>query len=344
RRHIYTGSIGYISFHDTMDLSIAIRTATILNGRIVFSVGGGIVFDSVPGDEYDETLHKGQTLMEVLRGNNYSTGRQVLVWMNGTMTPEKEARVSVYDQGLQYGYGFFETIRVDKGETKYLKEHIDRFYNAWRQLFSEEIPDFTWDLIIDQVIVQNGLGDETAAVKIIATKGDREEPPFNHSLLVISRPYVHRLTGKKEGGLNIVVYPKPRQTPLADHKTLNYLYYLLAGKWATDNGADEALIMNPDGTVSETNTANVLLIKDKTVTRPASPHVLPGIIEQKICELLSEWGYGIETRKIRPEEFHSVDQVIISNSLMGAVPVLSLDGKKLKKPSNLCARINNVVL
>ncbi|MFC1489473.1 anthranilate synthase component I family protein, partial [Thermodesulfobacteriota bacterium] len=41
RRHIYTGSIGYISFHDTMDLSIAIRTATVYDGKIIFSVGGG---------------------------------------------------------------------------------------------------------------------------------------------------------------------------------------------------------------------------------------------------------------------------------------------------------------
>ncbi|MEJ2659040.1 MAG: aminodeoxychorismate synthase component I, partial [Desulfobacterales bacterium] len=68
RRHIYTGSIGYISFHDTLDFSIAIRTATITNGKIIFSVGGGIVFDSEPLEEYDETLHKGRTLMEAFKG------------------------------------------------------------------------------------------------------------------------------------------------------------------------------------------------------------------------------------------------------------------------------------
>jgi para-aminobenzoate synthetase component I len=66
RRHIYTGSIGYISFHDTLDLSIAIRTATIKDGRLLFSAGGGVVYDSVSADEYEETLHKGQTLMNAL--------------------------------------------------------------------------------------------------------------------------------------------------------------------------------------------------------------------------------------------------------------------------------------
>ncbi|MCP4370317.1 MAG: hypothetical protein GY797_19705 [Deltaproteobacteria bacterium] len=48
----------YLSSHDTLDLSIAIRTATLLNSKIVFSIGGGIVFASDPADEFDETLHK----------------------------------------------------------------------------------------------------------------------------------------------------------------------------------------------------------------------------------------------------------------------------------------------
>jgi len=66
KRHVYTGSIGYLSFHKTMDLSIAIRTATIFNNTIFFSVGGGIVYDSDPELEFQETLDKGKTLMESL--------------------------------------------------------------------------------------------------------------------------------------------------------------------------------------------------------------------------------------------------------------------------------------
>jgi len=65
-RHVYTGAIGYISFHGTMDLSIAIRTAIIHAGRLLFSVGGGVVYDSDPHEEYEETLHKGRTLMNAL--------------------------------------------------------------------------------------------------------------------------------------------------------------------------------------------------------------------------------------------------------------------------------------
>jgi para-aminobenzoate synthetase component 1 len=66
RRHIYTGAIGYLGFRGTMDLSIAIRTATVADGRLVFSVGGGVVYDSKASDEFEETLHKGRTLIGAL--------------------------------------------------------------------------------------------------------------------------------------------------------------------------------------------------------------------------------------------------------------------------------------
>ncbi len=67
-RHVYTGSIGYLGWHENMDLNIAIRTAVVHDRTCTFSVGGGIVFDSDEADEYEETLHKGRTLFEIVKG------------------------------------------------------------------------------------------------------------------------------------------------------------------------------------------------------------------------------------------------------------------------------------
>jgi para-aminobenzoate synthetase component 1 len=67
-RHVYTGSIGYLGWHENMDLNIAIRTAVVQAGTCMFSVGGGIVFDSDEADEYEETLHKGRTLFDIVKG------------------------------------------------------------------------------------------------------------------------------------------------------------------------------------------------------------------------------------------------------------------------------------
>ncbi len=66
RRSVYTGGIGYLGFNGDLDLSIAIRTFIVKEGRAYFQVGGGVVYDSDPEAEYQETLHKGRALMDAL--------------------------------------------------------------------------------------------------------------------------------------------------------------------------------------------------------------------------------------------------------------------------------------
>lgn len=330
-RHIYTGAIGYISFHDTMDLSIAIRTATIQNDRILFSVGGGVVYDSDPSDEFEETLHKGETLLSVFRTGK--TGKRASgpwAWINGRLYPLSQAIIPATHPGVQFGHGFFETIRVDTGRPRYLSAHIARFNGAWHHLFPGDAPDLSWDVIIRQVIDKNHLGNQVAAVKILALLGSRTEPPFDHTLMVTARSYTHRLAGRDPGGLRLVTYPHPRQTPLADYKTLNYLYYRMAGQWAKARGGDEALILNPDGTVSETDTANIILVKNRQAWLPRSAHALPGIMVRKVENILSRDGFTVSTATFIPQDLFEMDIVLLSNSLMEIVPVLSLDDAPLK--------------
>ena len=344
RRHVYTGSIGYVSFHDTLDLSIAIRTATICDGNMFFSVGGGIVYDSEPSDEYDETLQKGKTLMGVFEEKDKGECAREVAWVNGSICPLDQGVMKITDLGFQYGYGFFETIRVDQGEAKRLEAHMARFARAWQALFGRPEPDLSWKGIIDQVIHENGYEEETVAIKVIAAWGGRERPPFDHKVILTARPYIHRLSGINQPGLWLATYPHPRHSPLADHKTLNYLYYYLAGKWAKKQGVDEALIMNTDGSVSETNTGNILLVSGKKVIRPVSPHVLPGIMEEEVCRLLLDWGYRVREEKVDPEGLFAANHIFVTNSLIGAVPVLGVDGKAFNRPSDLSRRINDAVL
>jgi para-aminobenzoate synthetase component 1 len=342
RRHVYTGSIGYISFHDTMDLSIAIRTATMTGGQLVFSVGGGIVIDSNPADEYEETLHKGRTLMEFCRGG--TAPEQPWAWHNGRLVPAGEARIPVSDLGVQYGFGFFETIRVAGGTARHLDAHIERFAAAWQRLFPGPVPDLSWGDVIGQTVSANDLGGQVAAVKILATRGTRDIPPWDHQLVVTARPYTHRLAGKKVPGLQLSTYAESRQTPLAGHKTTNYLFYNLAGSWARDVGADEALILNPDGSVSETNSANLLFVQGRTIRVPASPHVLPGVMQGAVCRILTGLGYQVERLKLMPDAFFEADMVLCTNALMGAVPVVSLDGREVPYLPDLCHQVNAQVL
>jgi para-aminobenzoate synthetase component 1 len=340
RRHVYTGSIGYISFHDTMDLSIAIRTAVISDNRIHFSVGGGIVYDSDPEKEFQETLDKGKTLMESLTASSQRPmAQKAKAWVNGKLIDADKASISPLSLGFQYGAGLFETLRADKGTVFRLKEHLSRLNRSWEMLFSEPAPDITWEDVIRLLIKKNHFKEKQAAIKLILAKdqAENEGKPF---LAAFIREYRHRLEVLGKTGLDLVTYPFPRQSPLADHKTLNYLYYYQAGQYARSRQADEALILNPDGTVSETHTAAVFVVEKNTVIVPESPHVLPGVTLNSALTLLSDKGYDIKRKKMSCEEFYSSPNILLANALMGAVKVLSVDGKKIEQEKGICSMIN----
>jgi len=348
RRHIYTGSIGYLGFRGTLDLSIAIRTATLTRGRLVFSVGGGCVFDSQGADEYQETLHKGQTLMRALESTTTpasvatSSGERI-GFCDGKFKRLSDIAISVEDEAVAYGYGCFETLRVQHACALRLNAHVARFRRTWEQLFAAPFPDLTWRDIIEQVVVRSGLEGKVAAVKILAAAGNPGRTDRGPTLVVTAREYVPRLSGAARSGLRLVVYPHHRHSHLADHKTTNYMFQRLAAKWAQERQADEAFLLNADGSISETNTANLLCVIAGQVVRPLSEHVLPGTMEQAVCDLVGTWGMTVERRRLMVEDLMGADAVILTNALMGAVPVATIHGKAVAD-NGLWTRINEVLL
>ncbi|MGK3995609.1 aminodeoxychorismate synthase component I [Sorangium sp. So ce1024] len=343
RRHIYTGSIGYVGFDGTMDLSIAIRTATFTGGKVVFSVGGGIVFDSDPASEFEETLHKGRTLMNALDATSGDERSDSTVWHDGAFKPSAAASAPLDCEGLAYGFGFFETLRVQQGRPILLQAHVQRFERAWREFFQSAPPDVTWADVIAQLIRRNGLSSEVAVVKLLAAAGRPGGPRPSPVLFASARPYSPRPALRSRPGLSLRVYPHCRHTHLASHKTLNYMYYKLAGDWAKRHGADEALIINADRSVSETNTASVCCVFGDTACFPVSEHALPGTMAAEVRRLLPQWGFAVEDRRLMVEDLTAADHVFLMNSLMGAVPAVSLHDAKLGHDAALCDRINRAV-
>ncbi len=341
RRHIYTGSIGYIGLNGRMDLSIVIRTATITEGKLFFSVGGGIVYDSLPEDEYEETLHKAQTLMKVLsrhkadlsdrgeRGKQTSY-RENYCWHNGKFIPDSEAFIPVFSPGYQYGQGVFETLKVEKGGIEYLEEHQKRLEDGCRKVLGKNPVKLDWKEIIELLIRKNNLKQTVSAVKILISQG-RSGLFGNLNTTVTCREYKTRPSIIENGGLRLGIYPHRRDNFLADYKTMNYLFYLKAGEWAKENGFDEAVILNADGSVSETNTGNIIIVEGRSIILPKSNHRLQGIMEAELLKNYKTKKYQIVRKQIFQEDLIKVgknlaknSQILVTNSLIGFVRVLSV--------------------
>ncbi len=348
RRHVYCGSLGYLGFDDTADLSVAIRTATITGGVISWSVGGGIVADSDPAAEYAESLYKGRTLAEACGADHLLAGApdpaEPRCWHNGRLVRRSSASVPVDDLGLLRGYGLFETLRADHGRAPLLADHIARLEASWRVLMPSQPPDLTWADIIAEVLAANGLDTRPALVRLVATRGTREAPPWDHCLTVTAVPYTHRLVAFGVDALSLATYPEPRQNPLAAHKTLSYIYYTQAGAWAKLHGGHEALILNPDGSVSEGNSSGIVVIRGTRAIRPESPAALPSVMAAAVCRQLAAWGYAVEVAPVRPSELLEADLVMVTSGMMGAVPVGMVDGQACRTDSDLWRRLNDAII
>jgi para-aminobenzoate synthetase component 1 len=346
RRHVYTGSIGYLGFRGSLDFNIAIRTATITQGRLVYSVGGGVVYDSDADDEFEETLHKGRTLAQALErfgGGVPSVPDTRVGWIDGKFRPLSELMVSVEEEGFAYGFGFFETVRVERGKALRLAAHVARFRKAWEAFFETPFPDITWQDVISILSTQCGLDDKVAAVKLLAAAGKPGSGDRGIRLVVTARPYVHRLAGTSRSCLRLSVYPNGRQSLLSEHKTMNYMLSRLASNWAKERGADEAILLNVDGSVSETNSGNLFCRIGQKLYRPLSATVLPGTFEQAVVEYLAQSGTFVETRRLSVDELKASEAVFVTNALMGAVPVIDIDGIALTPDEGICRRLNEAL-
>jgi len=262
--------------------------------------------------------------------------------VDGKIINEKNALFPATSTGFQYGAGLFETLKVENGNIFRLDEHVLRFNTSWQQLFNESAPDITWPDVIDQLIRENDMKDKIVSIKILGAR-DENKTGEKFYLAAFVKPYVHRLLGLKKKGLDLITYPHPRQTPLADHKSLNYLYYYQAGAWAKGKDADEALILNPDQTVSETNTCNLLIVLKDSVILPVSDHVLSGVTLKAVVHIFKNKGFAIKEQKISRQELDTFSNVILTNSLMGAVKVLSIDGKPIQHEMEICDHINELL-
>ena len=164
-----------------------------------------------------------------------------LVYINGELVPESEAKISVFDHGFLYGDGVFEGIRAYKGVVFKLREHLERLYDSAKFL-RIEIPMSKEELMeaILETIRRNGLSDCYIRVVITRGVGDLGLDPRKcgkPSIIIIARPMAP-LLGKRSVSL-IISSVRRDGVDATNHqaKSLNYLNNILAKLEAINAGA-----------------------------------------------------------------------------------------------------------
>ena len=259
--------------------------------------------------------------------------RTGIVYVNGEYLPAGEAAVSVFDHGLLYGDGVFDTMFATYGYIFKLREHVERFRRSLRAVRLEPpIPLDDLEGVIVETVARNGLRD--AYIKVVATRGVSAEPlldPRNctPTLIVFARPYLSLAgAGKKETGLSTKLTTTQRIGHLALDariKSLDYLNLVLAKLEAVNAGADEALLLDDQGLVCEAPGYNLFMVREGRVVTP-SHAILEGVTRATVLELADELGIPHGEGPIAPYDLFTAEEAFLTSTAAGLIPVTKVDG------------------
>jgi branched-chain amino acid aminotransferase/para-aminobenzoate synthetase component 1 len=224
---------------------------------------------------------------------------------------------------------------VEDGRPLFLKEHLERLRasaQAFRIPFPVQIP---WEDRVARLLAANGLEAGTAAVKILLTRGEAVGLglPFSASptLVIWARPYQPPSPEEYQSGWPVVLFPERRSTFIGGHKSLNYLFYLAARQFALDQGAKEALILEAGGRISEGAATSLVLAQDDAFFTPEAPSALPGVTLAVLTRALQRQGKNLARETLQPSDLLKADGLWLVNSLMGVMPVSSLEERPLSR-------------
>jgi len=254
------------------------------------------------------------------------------VWLNGRLVAAERARVPAFDYGFLYGLGLFETMRACDAKVFRLERHLQRLAEGAHVLGLPPLPsDDVLRAAVSETLAANGLRDARVRLTVTAGPGaPLPDPSTCHkpTVLLVARPHTQQATAGCRA--LIASFPTNSASPLTRLKSTCYAPYLLARQKARARGLDEALLLNERGELAECSTSNLFLLKDGALLTPDVPSgVLPGVTREAVLELATALGMRAREERLSLDALWGCDEAFVTNSLIGIVPLLAVDGRAL---------------
>ena len=255
----------------------------------------------------------------------------VLVFLNGQFLPEAQAVVPVNDRGFLLGDGLFETMRVARGKPFRLAQHLERLFLG-ADFLKIKLPFTPKELetFAGQLIERNQMPEAILRLTLTRGPGGRgyAPDPASKPTVVMTLHPAPSLEKPIEWSLVTSSFRIPAADPLASFKTTSKILHVMARAEAVDRGADEALLLNTNGEVAETASGNLFWTHGNTIfTAPVECGALPGITRAVVLEICQTLGLETNVRAIKLEALRNYAGIFVTQSALGIVPVVELDGK-----------------
>ncbi len=261
-----------------------------------------------------------------------------IVYINGAFVLKDKAKISVFDRGLLYGDGLFETMRSYSGHVFRLDEHLRRLFNS-SKIVGIKIPFSKKGLkeAIYKTLKKNDLSD--AYIRLTVTRGEKEagfdiKGASKPNIFIITRllkPYPVSLYNK---GVRAIVSSvrQNESSVLCSIKSLNYLDRILIKNDIKRNKVEEAILTNTKGYITEVITSNIFLVKGNILMTPGlDSGILPGITRGVVLEIAKKLKLNVKCGKILPKEIFKADEIFLTNSVKEIVPVVEVNKRRINR-------------
>ena len=249
----------------------------------------------------------------------------VAVWINGTLVPDDEARISIFDHGLVTGDGVFETIKVVSGAPFALSRHLARLARSATGL-GLSTPDLEQIRAGAMAVIDSSSKPELARMRITVTGGiaplgsERGGSPLTAIVAMAEAkaptPWVDVVT---------VPWPRNERGALSGLKTTSYGENVRALAYANEHGGSEAIFANTAGNLCEGTGTDVFIVSEgRLITPPLSAGCLAGVTRA----LVIEWA-GASEQDVPLSALADADEAFLTGTTRDVQPIRCVDGQAL---------------
>lgn len=260
-----------------------------------------------------------------------TTNQNQVIYKDGEFLNSTDAGVDYFSQTLHYGFGAFEGVRsyLTLNGTKLFKarQHFERLKSSCNQI---HLP-FSWD--IDQLIADtyklleaNELSN--AYVRPFVFAGDDMSMVTSKKahLVIIAWQWDAFYGGKTlKTCLSAYQKPSPKALPITAKITGNYINSVLAITDAKSKGFDEAILLDQNGFVTETTSANIFIEKGGKLLTPKTGSIVAGITRSTIIKIAEQLDIEVEEKDITFEEFKSAESAFLCGTAVEIIGLESID-------------------
>ena len=254
---------------------------------------------------------------------------------------KKKSQVSVFNRGLQFGDGLFETLVFKNKQILFLDKHFNRLQAGCAKLAISKVPDETWLKDINTAISQTRL--RSGIIKIMLIRGDTIRGyDFNKKTKPVRIVHIFPLTKRKKNHiLEVCTTNYGQNKGLAGLKTCNRLEQVLANNEVTNDG----LMLDEDSNVISTTTANIFIIKDNELLTPKLEDCgINGTRRQVILEIAEALHLPTRIIDIKLNDVLNADEVFITNAILGICEIKKIDKRKVGRSKKHIMRIKTEFL